>query len=194
MGMGKMKTGILIIIGISIVLLGISVSVLGSDRVTLQEISKNEILSTGTGFDLPEDTSMQEDLRKLEQKEKELKKIADDPDTLDEERRQIHQDIDNMQDRLQYPFQTGVPCPLVKVIQEKYDMFKEHRSDLKADLWVTYSGPNNILHVHHVLKMGIYPDHFTLTELEHQDKKIREYLGNEMNILYQPFLITPVGK
>jgi hypothetical protein len=180
-----MKTRLLIIIGIvSVILFGIGTLVLDSDKVTLQEISKSKVLSKGMGFDLAEDVFTQEDLRKLEQKEQELRKIADDPDTLEEKRRQIHLEIQEMQNRLQYPFQTGVPYPLVKMLQEKYSIFKEHRSDLKGVIWVTLSGPNNISHIHHALILGIHPDHFTLSELEYQDKKIREYLGNEMNILY----------
>ena len=45
--------------------------------------------------------------------------------------------------------------------------------------------PYDISHAHHALRIGMDPDHFTLSELEYQDKKIREYLGNEMNILYK---------
>ncbi len=180
-----MKTRLLIIIGIvSVILFGIGTLMLDSDKVTLQEISKSKVLSKGTGFDLPEDVFAQEDLRKLEQREQELRKIADNSDTLEEKRRQIHLEIQEMQDRLQYPFQTGVPYHLVKTLQEKYSIFKEHRSDLKEEVWVTLSGPNNISHVHHALVLGIHPDHFTLYELEYQDEKIREYLGNEMNIIY----------
>ncbi|MCH9657443.1 hypothetical protein K0U27_01895 [archaeon] len=165
------------------------------DKIEILQISKNKILSKGTGFDLPEDTFTQEDLKQLQQKEKELNTIADDPGTLEEKRRQIHLEIQEMQNRLQYPFQTGVPYPLVIMLQEKYSIFKEHRPDLKGVIGVTLSGPNEISHVHHALRLGIHPDHFTLSELESQDKKIREYLGNEMNILYEPALgQIPIGK
>lgn len=191
-----MKTRILIILLSAVLVISsvIGVFVLDSDRVEIQQISKNEILSKGIGFDLPEDTFTQEDLKQLQQREKELNKIADNPNTLEEKRRQIHLEIQEMQVRLQYPFQTGVSYHLVLFMQEKYRIFEEHRSDLKGEASVTYSSPTDISHVHHALRIGIHPDSFTLSELKSQDKKIREYLGDEINILYEPALIIPIRK
>lgn len=160
----------------------------------LRTISKNEILSKGIGLDLPEDTFTQEDLKQLQQKEKELNKIANNSETLEEKRRQIHLEIQEMQVRLQYPFQTGVPYHLILFMQEKYQIFQEHHSELKDEISVTHSSPTDISHVHHALRIGIHPDSFTLSELESQDKKIRKYLGDEMNILYEPMLIVALEK
>ena len=155
------------------------------DRVVLETISKNEILSKGIGFELPEDTFTLEDLKELEQKEKDLKEIQNDPDSSYEEKEKAGREIHDMQDRLQNPFQTGVPYHLVKILQEKYFILEEHISDLSGYVWWTRSSPNDISHTHHALRIGIDSDHFTLSELKHQDKKIREYLGNEMNIIYK---------
>ena len=71
------------------------------------------------------------------------------------------------------------------LVQKHYTLHFLHFSDLRGEVWWTGSGPNDISHVHHALRIGIDSDHFTLSELEYQDKKIREYLGNEMNILYK---------
>jgi len=163
----------------------ISFDIQEEKEAVLIEISKNEVLSRGIGFDLPEDIFTREDLKKLEQKEIELGKITDNPDTPHDESRQAGKEITAMQDRLQNPFQTGVPYHLVKILKEKHAVFLLHYSDLRGKVWWTGSSPNDISHVHHALRIGIDPDHFTLSELEYQDKKIREYLGDEMNILYK---------
>ena len=155
------------------------------DHVVLITVSKNGVLSKGTGFDLPEDTFTLEDLKELEQKEKELRKIQNDPNRSYKEKEKAGREIHNMQDRLQNPFQTGVPYHLVKILQEKYFIFEEHFFNVRGEVWWTGSSPNDISHTNQALRIGIASDHFTLSELEYQDKKIREYLGNEMNILYK---------
>ena len=155
------------------------------DRVVLEKVSKNEILSKGTGFDLPEDTFTREDLKDLQERERTLQKIADNPKSSYDESSAASKEIIAMQDRLQNPFQTGVPYHLVKTLKEKHEVFLSHRSDLRGEVWWTGSSPHDISHAHHALRMGVDPDYFTLSELEYQDKKIREYLGDRMNILYK---------
>ena len=155
------------------------------DHVVLTVVSKNEVLSKGVGFDFPKDTFTLEDLKDLQEREKILQKIADNPKSSNEESSAARKEINKMQDRLQNPFQTGVPYHLVKILKEKHEVFLSHYSDLRGEVRWTGSSPHDISHTHHALRIGIDPDHFTLSELEHQDKKIREYLGNEMNILYK---------
>lgn len=162
-----------------------------STIVEIQQLSKNKILSKGTGFDLPEDTFTQEDLKQLQQKETDLRKIAASPETLDEQRRQIHLEINEMQDRLQYPFQNGMPYLLVKAIKEKFVILENNFDDIRKDVHFSRLSSNQISSEHHALRIGLHPDSFTLSEIEYQDEKIREYLGDEMNILYESVLIMP---
>ena len=155
------------------------------DHVVLITVSKNEMLSKGVGFDLSEDVFTREDLKELQEREKTLQKIADNPKSSYEESSAARKEIIAMQDRLQNPFQTGVPYHLIKILKEKHEVFLSHHSDLIGVVWWTGSSPHDISHAHHAQRIGIDSDHFTLSELEYQDKKIREYLGNEMNILYK---------
>lgn len=157
----------------------------------LQQISKNKILSKGTGFDLPEDTFTHEDLEQLQQREIELRKIRDNPDTPNEQRQSVSNEIRQMQDRLQYPFQTGVPYHLVKEIKERYAVLETNLDDAKKYVRFSVLNSNAISSEHHALMVGIHPQSFGMSELEFQDKKIREYLGSKMNILYEAMSVIP---
>lgn len=161
------------------------------DHIVLITVSNNEILSLGVGFDLPEDDFTREDLEQLEKREKELRKIRDDPNTLYEQRQLLSSEISKMQDRLQYPFQTGVPYPLVKEIKERYAVLEMNLDDAKKHVRFSVLNSNAISSEHHALRVGIHPQSFGISELEFQDKKIREYLGSEMNILYEAASVMP---
>ena len=162
-----------------------------ADETLVQQVSKNTILSLGIGFDLPEDDFTREDLEQLEKKEKELRKIRDNSDTTYEQRQLASSEIRQMQDRLQYPFQTGVPYHLVKEIKEKYTVLEINLDDAKKYVRFSVLNSGAISSEHHALRVGIHPQSFGMSELEFQDKKIREYLGNEMNILYEKVSVIP---
>lgn len=64
-------------------------------------------------------------------------------------------------------------------------ILESNLEDAKKEVHFSILSPSHISSEHHALRIGIHPEYFGLTELESQDKKIREYLGNEMNILYE---------
>jgi len=154
-------------------------------EIKIKEISKNSILSKGAGFDLPEDMFTVDDYQNLRQEEQELKKIIATQNISSEEREKIIEDINSMQERLWYPYQTGVPYELVQVLKEKNEIIMSGWVDLQeTGVYIIDTG-DDISHEHQALIVGIHPDSFTLEQIEKLDPHLREKIGNEMNILYK---------
>jgi hypothetical protein len=154
-------------------------------EIKIKEISKNSILSKGIGFDLPEDMFTHEDYQNLRQKENELKKIIATQNISMEEREKIVEEINSMQERLWYPFQTGVPYQLVQILKEKNEILMfDWVEFLETRVHITDTG-DDISHEHQALIVGVHPDSFTSQQIEKLDKELREKMGNEMNILYK---------
>jgi len=154
-------------------------------EIKINQISKNSILSKGAGFDFPEDMFTVADYQNLRQEEQELKKIIATQNISSEEREKIIENINSMQERLWYPYQTGVPYELVQVLKEKNEIVMSGWVDLQeTGAYITDTG-DDISHEHQALIVGVHPDSFTPQQIEKLDKELREKIGNEMNILYK---------
>ena len=150
-------------------------------------ISETEILSKGSGFDLSEDTFTEEDLVNLQEREKTLKKIISDPNSSQEESELAGKNYSKMQVRLQNPFQTGVPYEVAQKLYEKM-LLRENLLENRDK----YSGeyPESSLawyksDLHQAIIISIKDEFFTLPLIEKYDAFVREFLGNEINILYR---------
>ena len=157
------------------------------DQVKIDEISENAILSNGIGFDLPKDDFSQEDLKKLQQRELELRKIFENPNSSYEESESAINEFNNMQLRLQNPFQTGVPYELAKILEEKKELlgYVVDRHHYYEGEFPLASGGIDRSDRYQAIIIGIKSEHLTLENMEKFDNFVREVLGEEVNILYK---------
>ena len=172
------------------ILLVVSVTGYGLWHSQIQEdkdelILQNSVLFKGTGFDdLPTDSFTITDLEELQAREKSLQQMFDDESVSFDKKDAIRKELLEIPDRLQNPFQTGVPYELMKILREKVTQITQILHILIEDgLPITNVG--GISSSDQAVIIGIDEKSFTMSNLKKYDQKIRKYLEDEINIIYK---------
>ena len=175
---------ITILLVVSVIGYGLWHSQIQEDKDEL--ILQNSVLFKGTGFDdLPTDSFTIMDLEELQAREKSLQQMFDDESVSFDKKDAIRKELLEIPDRLQNPFQTGVPYELMKILREKVTQITQILHVLIEDEWLPITNVGGISSSDQAVIIGIDEKSFTMSNLKKYDQKIRQYLGDEINIIYK---------
>lgn len=152
------------------------------------KIIQGSIFFEGSGFEnLPPDTFTENDRKKLLEYERELLDIISNNTYSSQKRFDAQLEHETVKDRLHNPFQTGLPYEILEMLRDKEqkieDLQKKGLTDNLTEVNINYDKQ--------ALVIFLSVDEFTLENIEKFDQNIRNYVGNEVNIIYkQAFVVT----